>query len=199
VRTLVFFAAALAAAALPAAGDPVKPGAEAKVGAVCGQCHGLTGESENPSIPRLNGQMPDYLTAQLRAFRDRKRDDAHARSFMWGNARQMDDAAVADLARYFAAQSPAKPQTGGSLAAEGERLYQNGDSSRGVVACQMCHGKAAEGSGAFPRLAGQHATYLRLMLGAFRSGQRQNDTMSAVAKPLTDRQIEALVSYLAND
>lgn len=175
------------------------PPPNGNVAAACQKCHGPSGDSDSPQYPRLNGQQSDYIAAQLRNFRDHKRDDTHARAYMWGTARVMDDKLIADLAKYFASQKPTAPQTGGALAAEGEKLFLNGDSAKGVVACQQCHGKAGEGSGATPRIAGQHAAYFRMVMGAFRSSLRQHDMMTAVAKNLTDHQIEALSSYLAND
>jgi cytochrome c553 len=38
-----------------------------------------------------------------------------------------------------------------------------------------------------------------MAIGAFRSTLRGNETMHAVTKNMTDRDIEALASYLAND
>ena len=184
---------------LAAAADPGTSPAEAKVLAVCQACHGPVGDSETPAYPRLNGQQAGYIAEQLKRFRDRKRDDTHARAFMWGTARGFDESLMTGLGAYFARQKPTPPQTGGALAAEGEKLFANGDQTRGLLACQQCHGKAGEGSGVMPRVAGQHSAYLRMMLGVFRSGLRRNAMMSAAAKSLTDHQIEALSSYLAND
>jgi cytochrome c553 len=172
---------------------------EAKVKAVCQSCHGLTGDSISPTYPRINGQQADYLAAQLKAFRGRGRDDTHARGYMWAVARDLDDKMIGELAQYYAAMKSTSPQMGGSLAAEGEKLYLNGAMARGIVPCQQCHGKAGEGMGAFPRVAGQHAAYFRMVMGAFRSGLRKNDIMVPIAKNLTDREIEALSSYLSND
>ena len=75
----------------------------------------------------------------------------------------------------------------------------NGVPAEGIAACQMCHGKHGEGAGSIPRIAGQHAAYFRMAMGAFRSALRGNETMQAVTKKMTDREIDALASYLAND
>nr|WP_279590116.1 c-type cytochrome [Rhizomicrobium palustre] len=165
----------------------------------CQKCHGQGGDSVSPMFPRLNGQQAEYMSAQLKNFRDHKRDDTHARGYMWGNARVLDDKTIAQIAQYFAQQKPTGAQTGGALAAEGAQLYQSGDPSKGINPCQQCHGKAGEGAGVMPRIAGQHSAYFRMVMGAFRSGQRKSDVMSVVAKNLSDRQIEALSSYLSND
>ena len=65
--------------------------------------------------------------------------------------------------------------------------------------CQACHGAHGEGNGVVPRIAGQHADYLKKQLEAFRSTLRESDVMHANTTNMTDREIEAVVSYLAND
>lgn len=182
-------------ATLATADSPV----DAKAAGACQKCHGPSGDSVSPIFPRLNGQQADYLSAQLKAFRSHARDDTRARTYMWIVAHDLDDKMITDLGRHYASQRPTPAQSGGALAGEGEKLFLNGDLARGVVACQQCHGKSGEGNGAFPRVAGQHGAYLRMVMGAFRSGLRKSDVMGPVAKSLTDREIEALSSYLAND
>lgn len=180
----------------------VKPAAQtvdAKVAASCQKCHGATGESPTPVYPRLNGQHAEYLEAQLKSFRGHRRDDTRARGYMWVQAHDLDDKKIADLARHFASQKPTPPQTGGALAAEGEKLYMSGDPAKGITACQQCHGKSGEGTGTMPRIAGQHAYYFRMVMGGFQSGLRKNAMMQGVTKNMTDQQIYALSSYLANE
>jgi cytochrome c553 len=103
------------------------------------------------------------------------------------------------LAKYFAAQKSTQPQSGGALAADGKNIYMNGVDVQNIPACQACHGDHGEGNSVIPRLAGQHAYYLKSQLEAFRSTLRENDVMHANTKDMTNSQIEALVSYLAND
>jgi len=95
--------------------------------------------------------------------------------------------------------TPTLPQTGGALAAEGKKIYEGGAPSDGVPPCQACHGAHGEGSGIVPRIAGQHADYLKKQLEAFRSTLRESDVMHANTANMTDSEIEAVVSYLAND
>lgn len=194
----IWLTATLGAAAEPNA-KPVAPAVDAKVAASCQKCHGETGDSPSPVYPRLNGQHAEYIEAQLKAFRGHRRDDTRARGYMWVVAHDLDDKTVANLARFYASQKPTAPQSGGVLASEGEKLYMNGDPGKGITACQQCHGKAGEGSGAVPRIAGQHAYYFRMVMGGFQSGLRQNQKMTAITKHMTDRQIFALSSYLANE
>jgi cytochrome c553 len=63
-------------------------------------------------------------------------------------------------------------------------------------ACVACHG--ADGIGKapqYPNLRGQKAAYLEKQLKAFRSGERQDSNMNAMAKPLSDADIANLATY----
>lgn len=173
--------------------------AAARAMTTCQNCHGPRGDSLLATFPRLNGQQADYLAAQLKSFRAHTRSDPHAVAYMWGMAAQLDDALIADLAKYFAAQPPTAPQSGGALSAEGEKIFRSGAAADGVPPCQACHGAHGEGTGVVPRIAGQHADYLKKQLEAFRSTLRENAVMHANTTNMTDREIEAVVSYLAND
>ncbi len=65
--------------------------------------------------------------------------------------------------------------------------------------CAGCHG--ANGISAvplYPNLAGQKEQYLIKQLKAFRDGERTEPTMAAMAKPLSDADIENLAAYYAN-
>jgi cytochrome c553 len=62
--------------------------------------------------------------------------------------------------------------------------------------CVACHG--ADGIGKaphYPNLAGQKAVYIEKQLKAFRSGERAEPNMSALAKPLSDDDISRLARY----
>jgi len=205
MRNVIFLAASIAFGAFAgsAYAAPVDYQAtalgKAKVMAVCQNCHGAGGDSISATFPRLNGQQADYIVAQLKAFRDHTRADPHAMAYMWGMASQLDDATITSIGKYLASQPPAKAQTGGALAAAGRKLYVNGDGAHNIPACAACHGDNGEGNSVIPRLAGQHADYLRKQLEDFRSLVRTNDVMHANTQDMTDSQIEAVVSYLAND
>ena len=179
--------------------DSQSAAAVSKATTTCQNCHGPRGDSLLATFPRLNGQQADYVAAQLKNFRAHSRSDPHAVAYMWGMASQLDDALIADLAKYFAAQPPTPAQSGGALAEEGQKIFDGGAPANGVPPCQACHGAHGEGNGAIPRIAGQHADYLKKQLEAFRSTLRESDVMHANTTNMTDREIEAVVSYLAND
>ncbi len=65
--------------------------------------------------------------------------------------------------------------------------------------CAACH--AADGNGldpSYPKLAGQHASYLAQSLQDYKSGKRKNPIMSGMAAGLTDTDIEDLSAYYAS-
>jgi cytochrome c553 len=196
VTIAAFFVAPCAVAA---DADNAAATAERLATSTCQNCHGPQGSSVSATFPRLNGQQADYIAAQLNNFRSHNRSDPHARAYMWGMASQLDDKMITALAQYYASQTPTAPQKGGALASQGAALFANGAPAQNMPPCQSCHGEHAEGTGIFPRLAGQHADYLRKQLEAFRSSLRESDVMHVESKDMTDSQIEALVSYLGND
>jgi cytochrome c553 len=65
--------------------------------AACAACHGVDGRGTTPLFPNLYGQKPEYLTVQLRAFRDGKRTDPT----MAPMAMPLSDQDIADLAAFY--------------------------------------------------------------------------------------------------
>jgi cytochrome c553 len=62
--------------------------------------------------------------------------------------------------------------------------------------CAACHGPNGHAIvPETPNLAGQDEDYLSEQLKNFRSGARQNETMSVIAKPLSDTEIANLAAY----
>ncbi|CAJ0795268.1 Cytochrome c-552 [Ralstonia psammae] len=165
---------------------------------LCSSCHGAHGKSEAPMFPRLDAQVPQYLEAQLKGFRNRGRGETDAQAFMWGIASQLDDTTIASLAEYYARQpAPAGPAGDPALMARGKEIFEHGLPAEGVPACASCHGAQAQGNGTFPRLAGQHDAYLLRQISVFKNGTRANaPVMSAVAHTLTDDQAKAVAAFL---
>jgi cytochrome c5 len=87
----------------------------------------------------------------------------------------------------------AHAQSGGSSAAD------VGAGKKRAAACFACHN--ADGISKIPgtpHLAGQDRAYLENALRAYRDGQtRQNPTMNAMAKPLSDRDITNIAAYFS--
>jgi cytochrome c553 len=179
----------------PVTGEP--PAEIAGTVHVCSSCHGPGGHSVSSTFPRLAGQQKDYLIAQLTAFRDHKRADPHAQTYMWGMAGSLSNPMIAALAAYYAAQPPTPGTPDSSPEAQaGRKIYTEGIAAQGVPACMACHGAKGEGNSAFPRLAGQHSAYIERQLEAFASNARANAIMHQNSKNLTPEQIRAVAAYV---
>jgi cytochrome c553 len=79
------------------------------------------------------------------------------------------------------------------------RVLAAGREGAGNWACHSCHGMdgAAEGSGAFPRLAGQSAWYLFAQLAAYASGERAHPEMTPIARSLTISDMQDVSAWYA--
>jgi cytochrome c553 len=68
-----------------------------------------------------------------------------------------------------------------------------------AMQCAACHGPNGHAvAPETPNLAGQDEDYLVQQLKDFRSGARQNETMSVIAKPLGDTEIANLAEYFSS-
>jgi len=62
--------------------------------------------------------------------------------------------------------------------------------------CFICHGAEGESSSpVFPRLAGQHASYVERQLADYKSGKRKNDTMQSMVADLSADDMRLLGMY----
>ncbi|MCU0774449.1 MAG: cytochrome c4 [Ideonella sp.] len=62
--------------------------------------------------------------------------------------------------------------------------------------CFLCHGADGESSSpVFPRLAGQHATYIKRQLADYKSGRRKSTTMQPMVEDLTPEDFAALGAF----
>ena len=178
------------------AAKPDLAAGSAKFAAVCVACHAADGNSTITANPKLAQQHPEYLIAQLQAFKSGKR----ANAVMMGFGSGLSDDDMKNIAYWLASQK-AKPgyAKDKELVALGERIYRGGIADRQVPACAGCHSPNGAGiPSQYPRLSGQHADYTALQLTAFRDGTRKNSLpMTQVAAKLNDREIKAVADYIA--
>ena len=188
------------AAEPPLAGDAAAGAAKA---AVCGACHGPTGNSVNPEWPNLAGQGHEYTALQLRLLKAGVR----IAPTMAPMALPLGDQDIADLAAHFEKQVPAGLEADAALWQAGERLFRGGDAGRAIPACSGCHGPTGRGNGPahWPQIHGQHALYTSSQLKNFASRTRyvataaappQAEIMSDIAQRLSDADVKALAAYL---
>jgi cytochrome c553 len=164
---------------------------------LCSSCHGPRGDSVSPTFPKLAGQQKDYLAAQLRALKAKNRADPEAHDYMWGMAATVPDSLIDSLAEYYASQKPAAGKPGDlKLIAQGQKLFENGDSKRQIAPCAGCHGTGAEGQTIFPRLAGQHAAYTVRQLQVIQTELRKSPIMHGIITELTADDIKAVAEFL---
>ena len=65
--------------------------------------------------------------------------------------------------------------------------------------CAVCHGLDGIGKNSdVPNLAGESQQYIQKQLKAFRSGGRQHEQMSIIAKDLTDKDIANLADWFSS-
>ena len=196
--TLVFCVAGHAADG----GVPARQGGlEAKL-EYCKTCHGLSGQGYLGyfPMPRLAGQQPEYMEAQLRAFIERRRTNP----IMFNVAHVLSPSMLTALATHFRGLNP-KPFGGaprGSIAT-GKRIYEEGLPESNVAACSACHGTEGKGQNEIPRLAGQVYAYTVGQLTGWKTERGQGSAVdtSAIMAPtahnLTRSQVEAVAAYVS--
>lgn len=164
----------------------------------CESCHGSDGNSSDPSVPRLNGQIAGYIERRLKEFLDLPSQDPHAFD-MGQRASKIHSDSFAAIGAYYASAAPSPARPDPRRARAGEALYLRGAPGQRIAACVSCHGPNGEGSGTAPRLAGQHGLYLRHQLERMRLYLRVSEPMFHNSQNMTDDQIRDLVAYLGGD
>jgi cytochrome c553 len=151
----------------------------------CLGCHGIDGyKNAYPmySVPKLEGQNPQYLAAALHGYRDG--DRSHIT--MHAQASTLSDQDIADIAAYFAG-TPLKPAG---------RTPQ--DMPKAAALCTSCHGVDGIAVAViYPSLAGQHEDYLERALNEYQRGGRKNPIMKTFAANLKPADIDAIAQYFA--
>ena len=167
--------------------------------AACGACHGMDGNSTDPQYPKLAGQSEQYIVTQLMRFKSGVRQNA----IMAGMASTLSPQDMHDVGAYFASQKRLPGVADAKLAGDGEKLYREGDASRGVPACMACHGPDGAGNPGWrvPNIGGQHADYIQAQLKAWHDGTTWGSDahakiMPAIAQHLTEQDITAVSSYV---
>ena len=177
----------LAAAVAPAA----DPEAGRRKAQVCAACHGPDGNATIPGTPSLAGQPVFFTHWQLIKYRDGRRKDPQ----MSPLAEKLEDADMADLAAFYAAQPPrARPAaTDAARVAAGRQLAE-------LHHCTSCHRPGLTGQQQAARLAGQDFDYLLRLLRGFkaRTASDLDGTMTVATQPLQDDEIVSLVHFLVS-
>ena len=160
--------------------------------APCVACHGPDGNSTNPAVPSLAGQVAIYLHWQLLLYRDKRRLDPQ----MAPIAATLSESDMADLAAFFAAQRPAPPSGAPADPARGDAGRALADSYH----CSDCHGRDLGGREYAPRLRGLSREYVVAQMRGFKARTRGDldGAMTQAAQPVADSDIEPLADYIGS-
>jgi cytochrome c553 len=190
VWTVVALAcASLASTTVPAQDQPLQGDAKRgkAISYTCLGCHGIEGyKNAYPmyTVPKLEGQHPEYLAAALQEYRSG--DRAHIT--MHAQASTLSDQDIADIAAYFA---------GKPLVSQGKPA---GTPPQAATLCVSCHGQDGVAiAPAYPSLAGQHEDYIARAIDEYRKGGRKNPIMKGFAATLKDEDVEVIAKYFARE
>jgi cytochrome c553 len=166
---------------------------------LCDGCHGDSGNSTDPQIPKLAGQYGNYIIKQVRNYQLGNRSHV----IMSAMAATISDDDLFDAAAYYSSQ---KKMNGSGISDNqtGKDLFSNSAISNMGLACVNCHGEGGNGLepkiSAFPVIGGQHKDYVLQQLVDFRDGKRTNspnNIMNRITGSLTDAQLESLAEYVS--
>jgi cytochrome c553 len=153
----------------------------------CLGCHGIEGyKNAYPmySVPKLEGQRPEYLAAALHEYKSGDREHLT----MHSQASTLSDQDIADIAAYFA---------GKPLVSEGKPA---GTPPQAATLCVSCHGQDGVAiAPAYPSLAGQHEDYIERAIDEYRKGGRKNPIMKGFAAQLKDEDVRVIAQYFSRE
>ena len=181
----------------------VTAGGDAEAGkgkiATCSACHGAAGIAIAPNYPHLAGQGEGYLVKQIADIKAGERKVPE----MTGMVDNLSKQDIEDIAAFYASQQAATGQTSEKAVKMAQSLYRGGDTEKKIPACSSCHMPSGKGNAParFPHIAGQSPEYIATQLRDFREGERINDgdtrIMRDIAEKLSNKQIDALSSYIS--
>lgn len=166
----------------------------------CARCHTDGGTArDGGAIPNIAILRPDTFRTALTRYASGQRHSG----FMQPVATQLDDAQIAQLATYYAAQprkiSDSAPGTAEERAL-GQRIAVVGIPARGIGACSGCHDVTKAAGRAYPEIDGQHRLYLAGRLRQFRSQPIPiggGNPMITIAHKLEERHVDAVAAFYA--
>ncbi|MBK8456879.1 MAG: c-type cytochrome [Phyllobacteriaceae bacterium] len=162
---------------------------------VCSACHQINGWGlTDGTFPQIAGQHPKVAIKQLADIRALNRDNPTMYPFALPQEIGGPQS-IADVAAYIA-KLPMNPENGvgpGTALEKGAQLYKDN--------CVRCHGESGEGNDEkyFPRIQGQHYSYLLRQYQWIKEGKRRNANPEMVEqiKNFTDDDTIAVLDYVS--
>ena len=171
------------------------------VRANCARCHGEDGLGRDGTAPKLAGQSREYLHETLLGYAIEKRPSG----IMEPIAAALPPEEMERLAEHYAGLPEWEPEpfdpADAALYALGADLAARGTDE--VPSCLACHGDGATPprKPVYPSISGQSRRWLTVWLRLWRErnwgATEFGHLMHVAAKPLDDRQIEALAVFFA--
>ena len=175
--------------------------AGAKKAAMCIGCHGIPGyQASYPEVykvPMIAGQNAKYIISALTQYK--KGDRRHPT--MRGVATSLSDQDMADLAAFYSTEAKADPvpaKIADAVPSDVAALLAKGN-------CASCHGAnfSTPIDPSYPKLAGQHASYLYAALREYQTDHnpivgRNNAIMMGMARPFTHAEAKTLADYFSS-
>ena len=167
----------------------------------CIACHSVDGNTVTPIWPKIAGLSESYALKQLLDFQKGETGPRYNPT-MYGIVQNLNKQDLEDLAAYYATQTMTIGEAQPDQVALGQAIYRGGNLATGVPACAACHGPTGNGNSLalFPKLSGQNSAYIVEQMSNFKNNKRSNDPnhiMRDIAAKMTDKEIEAVASYVA--
>jgi cytochrome c553 len=184
---LALACATLASTSTWAQNAPLKGNPEhgKQISYTCLGCHGIDGYRNaypNYSVPKLQGQYPEYIVAALEEYKSGQR----AHLTMHAQASELSEQDIADIAVFFAG----KPLQRGAVPASAHAA------PAAAAVCIACHGTDGVGVvSQYPTLAGQHPDYLAQAVREYQNGERKNPVMAGMAAQVKAHDLEVIAEY----
>jgi len=190
IRFIASLAILAVAVTAPLAAQAQAPVGDAKRGQTlsytCNGCHAISNyKNAYPtySVPKLQGQRPEYLVAALKEYKSGDR----SHGTMHSQASSMNEQDMADVAAYLAGPDVLTKSANDVPASARPKVTET---------CLACHGTNGVGITAdYPTLAGQHRDYIERALHEYQKGGRKNPIMMGMVTTLTPEEIEAVAAY----
>ena len=162
----------------------------------CAKCHGADGVSAADGVPNLAGQRPSYVYRELQAYQRGDRlggGESHVNLLKF-----LSDAALANLAAYYASLDPALPPD----APAPKYVDPVAAGKAAAEPCTNCHGEnGVSHKEGVPSLIGLHPKYLVETMQSFKSGDRpvdeKNQDMKKALDALSDQDLQHIALYYA--